>query len=219
MQKVILPFALAPTKNGTAVSESTFTVNAAQGQFRTLNVMRMHFMKIYEDQHYDLTQYPFQSGFHEWKTYTDAQRVLASTAPTPAANSIQFGHPWNVELGALDVLPQWLELKIIHHSSRVDKINLKTGVVQDRQSTNTKRLILKEDNTKIQTLLHYNPTLLNYKTGGYQGFVSCNMTQLGFVDVEGQGNGNTFTIQASMYDFKNQGISTIPPIQLSILFA
>lgn len=219
MQTVILPFALHPSRHGKAVSELNFSVQAPQGQFRSVSIAKLQFMKVYEQQHYDYSQYPFTQGWHEWKTYTDAQRVIAATNPTGAQNALSFGHPWTPELATLDELPQWIEIDIFRASKRIDRTAIGTNVQQERQTTETQREFLKEDHNKIQSLLNYSPSILNQWNGGFHAFVSCSMSNLGFADIRDQGNGNVFTIKASMYDFKSMGISTMPPIQLTLIFS
>ena len=219
VKNIVLPFALAASRHGKAVSEITFTVQAPQGQFKRLTIAKMQFMKVYEQQHYNYTQYPFTQGWYEWKTYTDEQRVLASGEPTKEQNAISFGHPWTPEIAAMDELPQWIELDVMRGSKWQDRNSIGTNVIQERQTTNTQREFLKEDNTKIQSLLNYSPTVLEQYTGGFHAFVSCSMDNVGFVDVSRLGAGNTFTISASMYDFKSMGISTMPAVQLTLLFS
>jgi hypothetical protein len=177
----------------------------------------MQFMKVYEQQHYDYSQYPFTPGWHEWKTYMDEQRVIAASNPTNAQNALSFGHPWTPEIATLDELPQWVEIDVMRGTKWQDRTSIGTNVFQERQTTETQRQFIKEDNTKIQSLLNYSPTILNQWTGGFHAFVSCSMDNLGFVDIRNLGAGNTFTISASMYDFKNMGISTMPAVQLTLV--
>ena len=95
---------------------------------------------------------------------------------------------------------------------------IKVSKQLEYQSTDPLHEKIKEDDTKMQSLLIYDTNLIHGEYGGWEGTISCNMTNFGFVRFGDQGNGNTFTIKASMYNYMNHALGEMPPIQLSLLF-
>jgi hypothetical protein len=219
MEEIILPFKLSPDKNTKAVSELEFTVQRQQSQFSTVSVSRLRFMKLYEEERYSLNQYPLNSeSWCDYKEALDLFRANISSGAVPQRNDLHFGHARNPELKALDQLPHYIEIDIVRSEHRTDRTSLERSAQGEYQTVNPSKEQLKEDNTKIQSLLICDTDLRHAGYGGWEGVLKCDMQNLGFVRVRHQGLGNTFKVRASMYNFLGQALSEMPSIQLSLLF-
>ena len=218
MEEIILPFKLAATNNTKAVSELEFTVQRQQAQFSAISVSRLRFMNLYEEERYTLNQFPLNSeSWADYKEDLDAAR-LGISSNTFFREDLHFGHARNPQLKALDQLPHYIEIDIVRSEHRTDRTSIGRSGQGEYQSVDTAKELLKEDNTKIQSLLIYDTDLSEVKTGGWAGMIKCDMATLGFVNVRNQGLGNTFKIRASMFNFMGQALSEMPSIQLSLLF-
>lgn len=218
MQRVIIPFKLSKNIRETAESEFTFTVQQPQSSFRRISIQALKFMKIYEQSKYTGFVRPVEPLWEKWNTYLNEQRALVSDG-NYSRPDLNFGHGRSPELRALDELPALIEIEIVRSTLRVDRTNLGVESQQDYQTVETSRLNLVENDRKIQSTLVYNTNLIS--NGLYPGFVgtlSCNMDNIGFVNVADQGYGNTFTIKVKMFDFKNKGMSYVPRIEMMLLF-
>jgi len=220
MEEIILPFKLSSNNNTKAVSELNFSVQRTQSQFSTVSIARLRFMKLYEEERYTMTQFPVNSeSWCDYKAALDDFRegIGAGTEPFHR-NDLHFGHARNPDLKTLDQLPYYVEIDIVRSEHRNDRTNIGTSAQEQYQTTDIDKERFKENNTRIQSLIVYDTSLVHASRGGWEGMIKCDMNNLGFVNVRNQGLANNFTVRASMYNFMGQALSEMPSIQLSLLF-
>lgn len=218
MEEIVLPFKLSKDAYTKAVSEVTFTVQRNVSEFRNVSIARMRFMDVYEQERHNMTNYPLRNrAWFDYKSDTDAYRDSIAEGLVDQRNDIAFGHARTPHLKALDLLPHWIEIEVLRQGQRNDRSTITTSTQMEHQSVDPRYEQIKEDNTKMQSLLIYNTNLVRGEYGGWEGVISCDMTNLGFVRLN-RGSGTTFTIRASMYNYMRQGLGEMPSIQLSLLF-
>jgi len=219
MEEIVLPFALASTNRTKAVSEATFTVQRDQAQFRSVTIARMRFMSVYEQERHNQTNFPFRNASQaEFKGDVASYRDSIAKGLVAQRNDISFGHPRTPHLKALDLLPHMIELEVVRQGRMNDRSTIFKSTQDEYQSTDPTHGRISEDNSKIQSMLIYDTNLIHGVYGGWEGTISCDMSNMGLARFRDGGNGNTFTIKASMYNYIGQSLGEMPSIQLSLLF-
>jgi hypothetical protein len=217
MHRVVLPSTISIEKKGTAVAELTFDVQAPQSQFRSVTIQNLKFMKCYEQGKFTDNQYPINETQFEWESYKQNQRGLV-VGKVLKRDDIGFGHARNPELRALDELPHTVDIEVVRAGLRRDNINIGEEFMNEYQSVDTEKQRLSENNKSLQAMLVYSTNLIRGEYGGWEGTVSCSTPNVGIVNLLGQGMGNTFTIRVKMFDFKGLAMSSIPSVELVLLF-
>jgi hypothetical protein len=214
---VILPFKVAKTIKDKAVSEATFTVDSPISQFSSATITSIRFMRVYEQERYDYGQYPHSRTWSEWKSIQNFYREQASQNVGARAD-LPFGHVQGPDLPALDNLPNMIELEIVSSRARKDSVHFNTSLQKEYASVDSEKQAMRDENRKLQRMLVYNTNLSEHLRGGWRGSIACAMSNIGTFDLRGQGLGQTFTVKASMYDFKQLALASMPSIELSITF-
>ena len=219
MKSVILPYALGSTKNKKAVSEITFSVDSNIQNFSRIIVSRLKFMKLYDEERFNLSQYPFTEYWGDTASIMNASRAIVSLSGEEDYNFQLFGHPHNKELRALDELPHKIEIRIKNLTKVRDNISIKRRKTGEYQSIDSEKSAFEEFNSSIQTMLVYNTDIrFEQDSGAYVGTISCDMKDLGSFNVKNKGFGDTFTIEVAMYNFRGLAMSFTPSCELSLLF-
>ena len=220
MHRAILPFALASNKNKKAVSELTFSVDSQIQNFSRISVSRLKFMKIYEEEKFNLSQYPFTTYWADIANGIQINRAKAAVLPdSTELNGFQFGHPVAKELRTMDDMPYTIEISIKGLTKVRDNSTHKRRKLTDHQTIDTEKEFVQDQGSSLQTLLVYNTNLrFDEIGGGYAGTISCDMNDLGSFNIKDKGFGDTFTIQVSMYNFRGLALSHIPSCEMTLLF-
>ncbi len=216
MHHVILPFSLSKDRHTKAVSEHTFTIDSPRGQFRGINIASLRFMKVYEQERYTITQYPFTGAWDEHKANLDLQR--STQAFGPARNDLDWGTGRSPDLKNLDELPHMIELEVVRLPHRRVRTHTTFPLSEEYNTQFAPSKPIESDSTKIQRMLVYSTNLTVGRHFGYAGTISCNMSNLGMVDISGMGQANEFTIRASVYNFMRQPIGEFPEMELGLVF-
>lgn len=214
---VILPFALGATKTDKAVSEATITLDSIISEFSSVTIASLRFMRVYEQERYDYGQYPHSRTWTNWKATQNFYRDLASKDQA-ARPDLPFGHVQGPDLPALDNLPNIIELEIVSSRARQDSCHFNTALQKEYASVDSEKAKLKDENRKLQRMLTYGTDLREHVRGGWRGSINCSMNNLGSFDLRGQGLGQTFTIRASMFDFKQLALASVPSLELTLVF-
>lgn len=220
MHRVILPFALGSNKNKKAVSEATFSVDSQIQNFSRITVGRLKFMKLYDEEKFNLSQYPFSVYWGQSATLINTSRAAASVDPSSSAfNQIQFGHPHCKELRSMDDMPHIVEISIKNLTKNRDNVSSKRVKLGEHQTIDTEKEEWGDTPSKIQSLLVYNTNIrLDEISGAYAGAISCDMKDLGMFNVKDKGFGDTFTVELSMYNYRGLALSHVPSCELTLLF-
>lgn len=218
MQHVVMPFKLAKDDKTKAESEITFTVQSQRSSFRSVSIIGLRFMKVYEQERYNIGGYPFTQAWDEYKDYLELQRENISIGNI-TANNLIMGINRTPELKALDEIPHWIEFSL-EQASPIDQsaIAIESRGQLEYQTTDTKKARLSENHGKLQSMLVMGTNVIHGEGGGWEGTVSCDMRNIGAFRLRNEGHGNTFTLKASMYDFKHSGLSIMPEMQVELLF-
>jgi hypothetical protein len=216
MQHVTLPFTLSKDSKTKAVSEVTFTVQSPRSSFQAVSIAGVKFSKVFEQERYNIGNYPFTQFWDDRKEYLQLQRENIALGNL-VRNDLQFGINRTPELRALDELPHWIEIDI-DQSRPLDRSSIGVNAQLEYQSDDREKEVFSEDPGKVQSLLLLNTNLIRGEYGGWEGTVTCNMSNIGTFRLRNEGQGTIFTIKACLYDFKNKGMSTFPAMQLDLLF-
>lgn len=122
MERIFIPFTIAPTKDAPAEAVVNFTVQRAKNNFRVISLSRLKFMKLYEQSKYENLQHPFNQSWSEWQSYLDSERTRIAGGET-VRNDLNFGHARNPELKALDDLPHIIEVELQRPQLNQDRVN------------------------------------------------------------------------------------------------
>lgn len=218
MKRVILPFKLASTQKKKAVSEITFSVDSQIQNFSSITVTNIKFMKIYDEEKYNMRIYPASEYFGDTVFGANIARAAASIAGTDF-NHVPFGHTHNKELKSMDEMPHIVEISIDNLTKNRDRQTIGRSVQGEYQTTDTEKERFVDVSSAIQSILTYTPNIrYDFAHNAYTGVISCNMDNLGAFNIRGKGFGDTFTIKASMYDFRGLAMSEMPSIELTLLF-
>lgn len=217
MERLFIPFTIAETKDAPAVAQVKFRIDRPQSQFRAAVISRMKFMRVYEQSKYEMLQYPFTDAWDRWKAYLDSQRSAISRAET-VRNDLFFGHARSPELRAMDELPCIVEFELIRPSISSDRVIVNTNAQLEYQTINTTKNKFSNNDKTVQCHMTYLTDLTRGDYGGWEGSITCNMSNLGVFDIKNMSLGNEFELKVKMYNFKMEQMSTIPSMELNILF-
>jgi len=218
MHRVILPFGLGSSKNKKAVSSSTFTVDSQIQNFSRISVSRLKFMKLYQEEKFNLTQYPFTDYWGDIANSLSSKRAIIAVTGSSTYASEQFGHPSNLELRAMDDMPHIIEIRIKGLTKNRDNNSSKRHKHAEYQTIDTEKDRI-EDVNDFQTMLVYSANIsYNNELHGFQGSISCDMKDLGSFNIKDKGFGDTFTIEVSMFNFRGLALSHVPSCELTLLF-
>lgn len=215
MQHVVLPFKLSKDVNTKAVSEIRFTVQSPRSSFRAVRVSGLRFMRVYEQERYNLGNRPFTQFWDDYTDYLNLQRENISIGNL-TRNGLSMGHLRSPEMRALDELPHWIELSM-EQASPIDRSSIALSAQQEYQSDSPFTALI-EDPSKVQSMLIMNTNLFRGEYGGYEGTASCDMRNLGSFRLRNEGQGTQFIIKACMYNFNRRALSVMPSIQLELTF-
>lgn len=74
------------------------------------------------------------------------------------------------------------------------------------------------DNPKsIQSHLMYSTNLMHGEYGGWEGTISCNMSDVGFFSLSNNVVGNEFEMKIRMYNYKREQLSSMPAMEMNLL--
>lgn len=225
MHHIVLPFALSANTRTKAVSEQTFTIQSQRSQFRGVSIAQLSFMTVYEQERYNMTQWPFNETWANRKSLLDGVRQTASLngfdSLFTARNDLQFGNVRSQHLKALDMLPQWIDLEVVSAAAPEDRTKIRRTEQMEYVSTAFTaggQTPLSENNRSIQRMLIYDTNLCQHKYGGWVGTIKCDMRNLGVLRLD-RGTGTEITIRASMHDYMYKGLGEFPSVQLGLLFS
>lgn len=217
MERIFVPFTIASTKDAPAEAKVNFTIQRRQSQFKAAVLTRIKFMKLYEQSKYDMLQHPFTQTWDRWKSYLDIQRSLIAEGSV-VRNDLSFGHARSPELRALDELPHIIEIEMTSPSIGADRSAVSTNAQLEYQTVDKVKNKFIDKPKTIQTHLVYLSSLVRGEYGGWEGTITCNMSDVGFFRMESQGLANQFEMKIRMYNFKKEQLSTIPAMELNLLF-
>jgi len=217
MERIFVPFTIANTKDAPAEAKVNFTIQRRQSQFKAAVVTRLKFMKLYEQSKYEMLQHPFTQTWDQWKAYLDINRELISNG-SATRNDLNFGHARSPELRALDELPHLIEIEMTSPGIGVDRTSVNANAQLEYQTIDVSKKKFIDKPKTIQTHLVYLSGLVRAEYGGWEGTITCNMSDVGFFRMENQALSNQFELKIRMYNFKREQLSTIPAMELNILF-
>lgn len=216
MQRLSLPFTLGQDQDTKAVSEIAFTVQSPRSSFRSVSIAGLRFMKVYEHERYNLTNYPFNETWDEHMNYLQLQRENIAIGNL-VRNDLAMGHTRAFELKSLDMLPHRIEFSM-DNARPIDRSSIVVGDQLEYQSTDSKKAKFSESDRTIQSLLILNTSLAHEPHKEWEGVVSCDMNNLGAFSLVTGGHGTNFILRVSMYSFLNKALSVLPEMQVDLLF-
>jgi len=218
MHRVVLPFKLGSNKNVKSVSEIQFTVDSNVQTYSSIQISQLKFMKLYDEEKFNLSQYPVDEYWGDVALGVTTTRAAASVSSGVPFRGVPMGHAYNNELVALDEMPHTIELSIEGLNHRNDSRTLVRDSLGEYQSTDTSKQRILDDNNKIQTMLIYSPDLLLNGGGKYVGSIACSMNNIGSFNIRNKGFSDTFKIKMSMYNFRGLALSHTPDVELTLQF-
>ena len=215
MHKVRFPFNLSRGKNETAESVVEISPDSFIGNYKTLNIVNLRFMSVYDEERTGVKQTAFTVASGQVLEEIESQR----NAEVQNYAHIQLGSGFNKELGSLDDMPHVIEISIEDLTKRRDNLTFKRAKIMENQTTNTSKEQLAENNSTIQAMLVYTTSLVWDRTSmGFMGTISCDMNNIGSFNVKDAGFGNVFRLKARMFNFRGLAMDHIPAVEMGIVF-
>lgn len=222
MHHVILPFALSKDRNTKAVSESTFNTRQSNFEKRVVNISELKFMMVFEQERYNMTNWPFSQSWNEHKTTLDQMReaisngTLEQISGLKNRNDLLFGNARTAHLKSLDMLPLYVEIEF-EGMRRDDTKDVNVAAQNEYQTTDTISKKFNRDEMRVQRMLVYDSSLVHSELGGWEGVIKCDMKNLGPIVFQSP-IGNKFTVRVSLYNYMYQPLGEMPSIELGLLF-